>query len=129
MQYTVKSGDTLSSIAQKFYGSASHYPTIVAANPIIEDADRIETGWILDIPDVPTSQLPEKPPAIPPRITPTPAPPSPSEGSNKTVLIVLVLAAAALGYMLVKYYTSQKGSSAQEKSSEPEKHEEAVEAT
>lgn len=118
MQYIVKSGDTLSSIAQKFYGSASRYPEIVSANPIIENADRIETGWVLEIPGA--SQLPERPVAVPPTIHPVPPPPAPAAaGSNKTMMIVLVLASLALGYMLVKHLASKKDAPKEEPAPEP----------
>ena len=50
-QYTVVSGDTLSSIAQKYYGNASKWEAIYEANRLqIEDPDRIAPGQILRIP-------------------------------------------------------------------------------
>ena len=49
--YEIKSGDTLSAIAKKFYGDANKYPAIVAANqPMIKDADEIYPGQVLRIP-------------------------------------------------------------------------------
>ena len=49
--YTVKSGDTLSKIAQQFYGSASKYQAIFEANrPMLKDPDRIYPGQVLRIP-------------------------------------------------------------------------------
>ncbi len=49
--YTVKPGDTLSEIAQHFYGSASKYGAIFEANrPMLSDPDRIYPGQVLRIP-------------------------------------------------------------------------------
>jgi nucleoid-associated protein YgaU len=50
--YTVKSGDTLSKIAQEHYGSASKYPAIFEANrPMLTDPDKIYPGQVLRIPE------------------------------------------------------------------------------
>lgn len=50
-QYTVKSGDTLSSIAQQFYGDADKSRTIFQANrDQIDDPDLIFPGQVLRIP-------------------------------------------------------------------------------
>lgn len=49
--YTVKSGDTLSKIAQETLGSASKYPVIFEANrPMLSDPDKIYPGQVLRIP-------------------------------------------------------------------------------
>lgn len=49
--YTVKSGDTLSKIAQEHYGDASAYPRIFEANrPLLDDPDKIYPGQTLRIP-------------------------------------------------------------------------------
>ncbi|MEM7095080.1 MAG: peptidoglycan-binding protein LysM [Actinomycetota bacterium] len=49
--YTVKSGDTLSAIAQQFYGDANRYPEIFEANqPMLLDPDKIYPGQVLRIP-------------------------------------------------------------------------------
>lgn len=49
--YEIKSGDTLSKIAQTFYGSASRYPEIVEANKeVIKDANLIYPGQKIRIP-------------------------------------------------------------------------------
>lgn len=49
--YTVKSGDTLSKIAKEFYGDASQWKKIQAANAdLIRDPDKIQPGWALNIP-------------------------------------------------------------------------------
>jgi LysM repeat protein len=50
-KYTVKSGDTLSKIAQQFYGNASQYNKIFEANRnILSDPDKIQVGQELVIP-------------------------------------------------------------------------------
>ena len=50
-QYTVVGGDTLSAIAQKFYGDASKWPTIFEANRHqIQNPDNIFPGQLLRIP-------------------------------------------------------------------------------
>lgn len=48
--YHVQWGDTLSQVALEFYGSASDYPEIQAANPQIQDPDLIYAGDTLKIP-------------------------------------------------------------------------------
>lgn len=49
--YTVKSGDSLSKIAKKFYGDAMRYPDIFEANtPMLKHPDRIYPGQVLRIP-------------------------------------------------------------------------------
>jgi len=49
--YTVVKGDTLSAIAQKTMGNASHYPAIFEANkPMLKDPNRIYPGQVLRIP-------------------------------------------------------------------------------
>lgn len=50
--YTVVHGDTLSHIAKHFYGKASHWHAIFAANrDQLDDPDRIRPGQVLIIPD------------------------------------------------------------------------------
>jgi nucleoid-associated protein YgaU len=50
-QYTVQDGDTLSAIAQQFYGDATLFPRIFAANPDqLTDPDLIFPGQVLRIP-------------------------------------------------------------------------------
>lgn len=49
--YTVKKGDTLSEIAQEYYGDPQKYPKIFEANrPMLKDPDRIYPGQTLRIP-------------------------------------------------------------------------------
>jgi nucleoid-associated protein YgaU len=50
--YFIKSGDTLSAIAQQFYGDANQYPKIFEANrEVIKDADLIFPGQKIRIPE------------------------------------------------------------------------------
>ncbi len=49
--YTVKPGDTLSEIAQQFYGSANKYQAIFEANrPMLSHPDKIYPGQVLRVP-------------------------------------------------------------------------------
>jgi nucleoid-associated protein YgaU len=51
--YTVVKGDTLSAIAEKFYGKGNggRYSEIVRANtPPVKNPDLIQPGWVLRIP-------------------------------------------------------------------------------
>ena len=49
--YTVAAGDTLSHIAQRYYGSANRWPAIFEANrDKLSDPDRIYPGQVLRIP-------------------------------------------------------------------------------
>jgi nucleoid-associated protein YgaU len=49
--YTVVPGDTLSKIAQDYYGDANQYPKIFNANRnILSDPDKIQPGQVLKIP-------------------------------------------------------------------------------
>jgi LysM repeat protein len=54
VSYTVKKGDTLGRIAKRFYGDASRYPLVVAANRIA-DPDELTVGQTLVIPDLTTA--------------------------------------------------------------------------
>lgn len=123
MQYVVKSGDTLSAISQKFYGSPYYYNAIVEANPIISNADRIEIGWILTIPgsEKMGPLAPGQPTMVPPGSSVSPAPfpspsptPSPMPGTSgsttkqtQTMYIMLAVAALAAGYFAMKSFSGQ----------------------
>jgi nucleoid-associated protein YgaU len=49
--YTVKSGDTLSAIAKRYYGDANRYSAIFEANrPMLGDPDKIYPGQVLRVP-------------------------------------------------------------------------------
>ena len=47
--YTIKSGDNLSHVAQRFYGAASKYTDIAQANGI-SDPNKIQVGQALSLP-------------------------------------------------------------------------------
>lgn len=49
LKYTVKSGDTLSKIAKRFYGDPNHYHQIAAASGI-SNPDRIDVGQEVTLP-------------------------------------------------------------------------------
>ncbi len=49
LTYQVKSGDTLSKIAKRFYGDANHYHQIASANSI-DNPDLIKVGQELKLP-------------------------------------------------------------------------------
>lgn len=49
LKYTVKSGDTLSKIAKRFYGDANHYHEIAKASGI-DNPDRINVGQTITLP-------------------------------------------------------------------------------
>jgi nucleoid-associated protein YgaU len=49
--YVIKSGDTLSGIAKRYYGNAMDYPRIFEANrEVIKDPDKIYVGQTIRIP-------------------------------------------------------------------------------
>lgn len=50
-KYTIKEGDTLFSIAQKYYSDGYKYPEIAKANNLTNE-NTIETGQVLDIPKI-----------------------------------------------------------------------------
>ena len=51
VMHTVKSGDSLSKIAKKYYGDAMRYPDIFDANtPMLKHPDKIYPGQVLRIP-------------------------------------------------------------------------------
>ena len=49
--YEIKSGDSLSAIAKKFYGDALQYPRLFEANrEVIKDPDKIYPGQKIRVP-------------------------------------------------------------------------------
>jgi LysM repeat protein len=72
VKYTVKSGDTLSAIAQHFYNSSAYWPALYWANHSeVRYADEIQVGQVLDVPAKP-STIPSAPSVLSP--APAPAP-------------------------------------------------------
>lgn len=71
-KYTVKEGDTLFTIAQKYYNDGDKYPEIAKANNLTNE-NTIETGQVLDIPKIEEAAIAEATatPSISP-ISPTP---------------------------------------------------------
>jgi nucleoid-associated protein YgaU len=69
VEYTVKSGDTLESIAEHYYGNGRDWQKIAKANPGI-DPSALRLGQKLKVPDVaaaaPAPVIPPKPPALAP---------------------------------------------------------------
>ena len=68
-RYTVRPGDTLSSIAQRFYGSPKDWQRLYQANrSVIKNPDAIFPGEVLNIPDGPTARgtgsVPARPAAL-----------------------------------------------------------------
>lgn len=58
--HTVRAGDTLWQIVDSHYGrvDTALVDSVVEANPVIEDPDLIQVGWVLDLPNV---ALPDSP--------------------------------------------------------------------
>jgi nucleoid-associated protein YgaU len=48
--YTVKKGDTITSISRQVYGSPARVRDILAANPDVKDPTRIKVGQKLNLP-------------------------------------------------------------------------------
>lgn len=68
ISYTVQANDTLSSIAQRYLGSAAAWPAIWAANAAgLPDPDTLDVGWVLTVPPLGTSV--PAPPARPAPVT------------------------------------------------------------
>ena len=72
-RHRVESGETLSSIAARYYGDASEWRRVAAANPGL-DADRLAIGMVIL---VPTDEVPVATPAV--------APESPAPGRTHVV--------------------------------------------
>lgn len=69
--YTVQSGDSPWTIAQKVYGNGSKYPSIMSANNLT-DSTRLRVGMVLKIPPL-AGTSPPVPTSTPPAPAPTPA--------------------------------------------------------
>lgn len=117
--YTVQSGDTLGTIAQKFLGDSQRYKEVAAVNPQITDLNLIKVGQVINIPDTNTATT------IPPKVNTGFSFPSlipsanasegsmPSTGSLMDKIKELannkkLLAAIAIGIIGYMYYQSRK---------------------
>ncbi|GAB16796.1 hypothetical protein GOEFS_014_00380 [Gordonia effusa NBRC 100432] len=65
--HPVVAGDTLSGLAQRFYGDPGKFGIIAATNAI-RNPDHIEVGWVLAIPDLPAPPRPANPGDKPPDV-------------------------------------------------------------
>lgn len=57
--YTVRKGDSLSRIANSLVGSSDRWPELFAANPQMENADRLSVGMVLTVPSTWIAKAPE----------------------------------------------------------------------
>jgi LysM repeat protein len=72
-KYTVKSGDTLSAIAKRFYQNPDFWPALYWANHNkIQYANEIQVGQVLTVPVKPT-HIPSPPSALGPALAPVPS--------------------------------------------------------
>ena len=63
--YTVRPGDTLSSIAQRFYGSTADWRVLYQANrSVIHDPDVIFPGEVLNVPSAPPARSTTSTPSV-----------------------------------------------------------------
>jgi prophage tail gpP-like protein/phage tail protein X len=62
--YQAKPGDTLTSIAFRFYGNGAEAARIQQANPVVTNPAILNPAWLLTIPDLPGSQLEPAAPLI-----------------------------------------------------------------
>lgn len=62
--YQVKPGDTLTSIAFRFYGNGSESLRIFGANPIVTNPAILNPKWVLIIPDLPTDPVEPSAPLV-----------------------------------------------------------------
>jgi LysM repeat protein len=63
-RYTVQPGDTLSSIAQRFYGNSADWPSLYQANrSVIQNPNLIQPGEVLDVPYGPSASSTTSDPA------------------------------------------------------------------
>jgi LysM repeat protein len=69
-RYTVRAGDTLSTIAQKFYGNPARWTWLFEANKsVIKNPDVIFAGEVLNIPSQAPPSSPGSTPAMPTTLT------------------------------------------------------------
>lgn len=82
MTHTVKSGETLGTIATKYLGDKSRYTQILAVNPQITNPNLIKVGQVITIPTttqsiVSTSQATATPKPTTSALVPVPVTPTP----------------------------------------------------
>ena len=82
--HKVTSGETLSSIAQRYYGAESQWSIVAKANPTV-DPNRLKIGTLLVIPDAPTGTASRDARAGPAPTTPAETTTVPA-GSQKYVI-------------------------------------------
>ncbi|MGH3166309.1 MAG: transglycosylase family protein, partial [Trebonia sp.] len=81
VKHTVKSGDTLSAIAQRYYNSSAYWPVLYWANHSqIRYANEIQVGQVLTVP-----AKPAKIPAAPSVLSPAPVRTAPVETQSAPV--------------------------------------------
>lgn len=85
-KYTVKEGDTLFTIAEKYYKDGYKYSEIATANKL-SNVDAIETGQVLDIPK-PGEAMAESPSSTPgePQMSEAPKEQTPAIGGADTTI-------------------------------------------
>lgn len=76
-KYTVKQGDTLFLIAEKYYKDGNQFDLIAKANNL-NDVNTIEAGQVIEIPKQPETEALASPTSSP-EVSPTPEPSSPTE--------------------------------------------------
>lgn len=89
--YTIKQGDTLFLIAQRYLGNGQRYPEILDLNPQIYDPNLIRTGDLLELPDTPQAVAAQTEDHS---IVVTEQSPAPGLSTNTMVLLISGLAAA-----------------------------------
>ena len=83
-RYTVRSGDSLAAISQRFYHNPDAWPVLYWANHHqIHWANEIETGQVLNVPVKP-ARIPNPPALLGPPAAPAPAPVQASAASVQT---------------------------------------------
>lgn len=105
MTYKVKAGDNLSKVAKRYGISLAQ---LLKANPQIKNADKIQVGQLINLPDTSTDTTQPLPANVVPAIQPAPqtttdTPAVPAAGALGTAL------AEELGTLSAKYETGGRG--------------------
>jgi LysM repeat protein len=102
-KYTVKSGDTLSAIAERLYQSPAYWPVLYWANHSqIQYANVIQVGQVLTVPAKPAS-IPAPPSVLGPAPAPAPAQATPSVPSYQQTTDTSAPAYSAPSYSAPSY--------------------------